>query len=335
MRLTLVLFLALTVGLSVPSQSLAGLFQTNIEKARDLAKIEKKYEAKELLDEAILDDPLDADVHYEAGLVYGQLGMTSDFDLAMKNACKLKQSYCPKVAESYYSMGFNHLNRGSQRSAIRSFEQAFTYQPAKRSEAINRLLASGKSLLSSKNINGAEMYFSALTHFSPSHKDQVAKLYFDMGQNSSSEEAITLFRKAIYYSKDYKEQAGHKLAEMAKDNKYSEKEKSAFRREAGKYLSKSEMLAYFPPDFLELKVNEDHSFPILSKGEETNIWVRSPYGKNTTFSITSNNFYKIKVRGGKTFNTLMGDKIPDNKYRDFKLIALADNLKLTVRFKAK
>ena len=328
MRLMLVLFLALTVGLSVPSQSLAGLFETNIEKARDLAKIEKKYEAKKLLDEAILEDPLDADVHYGAGLVYSQLGMTSDFDLAMKNACKLKSSYCPKVAEPYYTMGFNYLNGGSQRSAIRSFEKAFAYQPAKRAEAINRLLGSGKTLLSNKNGKGAEMYFSVLTHFSPSHKNQVAKLYFDMGQNSSSKEAIEYYRLATRYSNTYKKQIGADLASVAKNNDYSEQERAALKRSAGKYLSKSEVLAYFPPDY---KIYQPGTYTFnLKAGETTDHWIRIPNG--TRFLPTSsNNKFILKFRDGFEQNAWEAKRVPNND-SDFKFTALSDQvLSLRIR----
>ena len=240
-RLLIVFFILAT--LSLPQMSFA---KSKIAAARDYAQIEKNSEARQLLDQAILDDPLDADVHYGAGLVYGQLGMTSDFDLAMKNACKLKSSYCPKVAEPYYSMGLKNLSRGNQRSAIRSLEKAFTYQPAKRAEAINRLLTSGQGQLSHKNRGGAERYFSVLTHFDSSYKSQVAKLYFDMGQKATSGEAIEYYRLTSRYSDAYKKQIGDDLASMSKDNKYSDNEQNALLIEARKYLSDAEMLAHFP-----------------------------------------------------------------------------------------
>ncbi|SEA17373.1 hypothetical protein SAMN05660420_01477 [Desulfuromusa kysingii] len=134
-RLLIVILCAIT--LLLPQTAFA---KSNIDKARDYAKIEKTSEARQLLNQAILDDPLDADVHYEAGLVYSQLGMTSDFDLAMKNACKLKPSYCPKVAEPYYNMGFNLLEqRNDTYAASRAFEMAFAYAPSRKPSAVSRI----------------------------------------------------------------------------------------------------------------------------------------------------------------------------------------------------
>lgn len=68
------------------------LAKSNVDKARDLITIGKNYEAQALLNSAIINDPLNADLHYEAGQLYQRMGNSGDFDLAMQNACKLKSA---------------------------------------------------------------------------------------------------------------------------------------------------------------------------------------------------------------------------------------------------
>ena len=273
------------ITLILPQSSFA---KNKIDTASDYAKIEKKYEAKKLLDEAILEDPLDASVHYKAGLVYSQLGMAGDFDLAMKNACKLKSSYCPKVAEPYYSVGLKYLYSGSQRRAINSFEKAFAYNPEKKQEAITKIYSRGKSLLEGGNISNADSFFSALTSLDSGYGDKISSIYIQKSPNVSAESAVFLLKKAVNYSSSCKKEVGNLLAEMAKDNKYSEKEKSTFKREAGKYLSESEMLAHFPPDY---KIYPPRSEPYvfdLKPGEIIDLWIMFPSGRNNNFSLSSN-----------------------------------------------
>lgn len=143
----------------------AALAKSNIDKAKDYAKIEKTSEARQLLNQAILDDPLDADVHYEAGLVYGQLGMSSDFDLAMKNACKLETSYCPKVAQSYLSSGNNSLS--NPRSAERFYQLASKYDQSLSAGIATTLLNRGKAA----SADQAGKYFSAALGFTGGDKE--------------------------------------------------------------------------------------------------------------------------------------------------------------------
>lgn len=335
MRLILVLFLTLTVGLSVSSPSQAGLFETKIEKASALAKIEKKYEAKKLLDKAILDDPLDADVHYEAGLVYSQLGMTSDFDLAMKNACKLKPSYCPKVAEPYYSMGFNYLNEGSQSSAIRAFEKAFAYQPAKRSEAINRLFASGKDLLTNENRAGAKNYFSVLTHFSPSHKRQIANLYFDIGKNSSSfEAALKLYKIALSFSPALKDKIEAQVIAKLSSGEVGKAEKKAAKPQVKKLVSNENFKLLYPPDYWELKINEKYIIKDMKAGQET-LYIAGPVGFPTIRFVTSfHTGVKAVLRDGREYDLAKKYRLPNGDY-DFKLVAYKDGARAMVRFRKK
>ena len=77
--LRLLVGLFVCVALLLPQTVLA---KSKIDMARDYAKIEKISEARQLLDEVILADPLNADVHYRAGLVYQQLGDIRNFILA-------------------------------------------------------------------------------------------------------------------------------------------------------------------------------------------------------------------------------------------------------------
>ncbi|SEA17346.1 hypothetical protein SAMN05660420_01476 [Desulfuromusa kysingii] len=320
------------IALFLPQTTFA---KSKIEQAKDYVTIGEKSSAYQLLREAILEDPMDGDTHYDAGLVFAEIGYIGDFDKAMGNACKLKSSYCPKIGDVYFSQGFSRLAQGSTGAAKSAFENVFQYQPAKKTQVLNRLFEIGKRHLSFNKIQKANVYFSLLTQFDNSYRSQIAASSFEIGKNASPPLTYEAYALANSYSSQFKKQSGDDLASLAKNDSFSEDMRAKLKREAGKYLTDAQMAEHFPPDFIELAPDEDYSFPNLNKGEETNIWIRSPYGVNTILSITSNNFYKIKTRDGKKFNTLKGEKMPDNKYRDFKFIALADNLKLTARFKRK
>ena len=102
------------------------LAKSKIDKARDYAKIERFSEASQLLDELILDDPLNAKNHYKAALIYEQMGAYRQADRAFRNAAKLG-NYGPKIAKSYEEMGYTAIRRGQMGKAQRAFNKATSY----------------------------------------------------------------------------------------------------------------------------------------------------------------------------------------------------------------
>lgn len=141
-----------------------------IEKAKILAKIEQQSEASKLLGEAIIDDPLNADVHYEAGLVYDQIGWTDDFHRAMKNACKLDQARCLEASEIYYNRGFKDIDIDKNAfNSIYSLTIALKYNPIKTNEIFTRLYISGCEYQRDGNDNQANAYFYVIRKLDSSY----------------------------------------------------------------------------------------------------------------------------------------------------------------------
>ena len=326
----LLLAILCAFALILPQTALA---KSKIDTARDYAKIEKKYEAKELLDEAILDDPLDADVHYEAGLVYGQLGMTSDFDLAMKNACKLKSSYCSKVAEPYYSMGLNYLNSGSQRPAIRSFEKAFAYNPAKKQGIITEIYSRGEDLLSSGKISSADSYFTALTTLDSSYRQKIADAYFQIGSQSNFGSMLDFYKTALSFSADIKDKIEAQVIKRLSSGEVGKAEKKAAKPKVVKLVSKANFKLLYPPDYRELKVGERYITRHLKAGEADDLWIRAPQGVRIRMLIAKGiPEIKIRLRNGKEY--LINDdlRIPEGDF-DIKFVGIEDGAVGVVKFK--
>ena len=310
------------------------LAKSNVDKAHDLITIGKNYEAQSLLNSAIINDPLNADLHYEAGLLYLRMGDTREFDLAMENACKLKSANCPKVADYYYNMGHSALDsERNTANAYRSYTKAFEYNPAKRNEALARVQKSGLDWLGRGEIDIADSRFELLTRFDPSRKEHIGKQFFEQGRAASPEGAIMLFEKAVKYDPAYKKQAGDALAEMAKEEKSSQDNRDALKRAAGKYLGKDEMLVHFPPDFRELEIMEIYETPILSKGDISPIWIRGPQGISSIRQIESNHGFSYLLRDGTIFNREKGEKLPDNNNYDVKIISHHDGTLVKMRFR--
>ena len=306
----LLIVILCTITLFLPQTVFA---KSKIDTARDYAKIEKNSEARQLLAQAILDDPLDADVHYEAGLVYGQLGMNGDFDLAMKNACKLKSSYCPKVAEPYYSMGLNYLNNASKRPAIKAFEKAFAYNPARKQEVITEIYSRGGELLSNKNIALADSYFVALTVLEPSYNDKIADIYFNEGkllfEKNNTKDSFFLFRLAKKYSAHHNNEIGKFIIDYAIKNQEDCDFMPELKSEAMLYLSESEVNASFPVTHVELPPNQWFETKPLKNQELSKVWWGSQRG------------YPIKIRigshDGKKYSIYLEDK---SEYPNFNSI---------------
>ena len=215
--------------------------KTKIDMARDYVTIGKTNEARNLLNQVILADPLDADVHYEAGLVYLELKSIRDFNLAMENACKLKPSNCSKVADQQYVAGLIFISEHKNEVAsFDSFQKSFKKNSNNRQRAITNLLAYGEANLLGGNYKLAERYFDVLLKIDPQSQSKVADIFYKRALNPSNpfQTTMWLFQEAVRHSSDYKKQAGYKLAEMAKDSKYSERDQYHALTISNSYLNK-------------------------------------------------------------------------------------------------
>ena len=330
--LRLLVGLFICVALLLPQTVLA---KSKIDKARDYAKIEKISEARQLLDEAILADPLDADVHYRAGLVYGQLGDIRNFNLAMKNACKLKSSYCPKVAEPYYSQGYSQLQRGSQSSAVRAFQQAFQYNPRKKQATIQNLFDTGIDLLKANNISSANLYLGTLHQLDNGYGERIAAAYSEKSSDPglSAKTAVFLLEKTVSFSGAYKGKIGHTFAKMAKDNNRSQKDRGLFKKKADRYLTDKEFLAYFPPDYKIYQPRKEPYIFNLKAGETTDHWIMFPVGTPHKYNASSaENKFELIFDDGDIVPSWTPGSWPSKTRIKFKIHAVTDQqVKLFVR----
>ena len=312
------------------------LAKSKIDQARDLVKIDKTYQARALLNEAIVEDPLNAALHYEAGIIFFNLGSRSrgDFDLAMKNACKLEKKYCYEAGEVYYTLGFNAVDgRGRLRNATEYFRKAFNFNKSKRQEAISRLYASGNEYLAKGEVRRAKKYYEVVLSLDPIFRDNIAKNFFEAGKKASPMEALYLFENAISYSKTHKKEAGHILAEKIKKGGVSKNEEQ-IKDKIEKYLSKAEFKKLFPPDFREFKVGRKHEYRIsnMKKGESNGFYIRGPRGFPTKQFVTSfGTGVKAVYRDGREFDLSTGRALPDGD-KDFMLIAYEDGARALVWF---
>ena len=328
-RFIVVIFCAIGLFLTQPAFA-----KSKIDQAKDYVTIGEKGSAYQLLRQAILEDPMDGEVHYKAGLVFAEIGYTGDFDKAMGNACKLKDSYCPKIADVYYRQGFRSLEQGSTRAANRAFEKAFQYQPSKKSETLTRLLGSGKRQLTLNRIKGANLYFTSLTSFDSSYNNQVAELLFKSGKASSPSQAIEAYALAYRYSNQFKKQIGDDLADLAKNDSFSQDVRERLKREAKKYLNQEEMLVHFPPDYIQLRVDEKYILKDMKAGQESP-YIRAPMGFPTLQWVSSfGTGVKFVIRDGRKYDLKRKDKRPDGNY-DFKFVAYEDGAKAMVVHKKK
>ena len=307
----------------------AALSKSKVELAKDYVTIGRNYDASNLLEQAILSDPLDADLHYEAGLVYLTLGQNHDFDLAMKNTCKLKPSNCSKVVDIYYNLGATALDSQDIRTAIKSFNKAMSYRPESRKMILGKIANKGDALLAGGLAKSANNYYSALCSLDESFKQRIADNYFNAGKKTAPTKAHNYFYYAIRFSKSYEKKVGHTLAIMAKNSK-DPAEKEHLKREASTYLTDDEMLVYFIPDY---KIYKRGTYIFnLKAGQTIDHWIMFQKGIGMFKLSSKDKKFIVTSYEGESRNFWEKGSIPKKSKYKFKITAVTDQeIKLLVQ----
>jgi len=316
------LTLALTIALfALPQITLA---KSKYKLAEDYFSIGKNHQAMQVLENIILASPTNAEVHLQVGKVYGRHNKWRDFDLAMKNACSLDFAKCDDVAQIYYAIAFNLIEaRGRSRRSSRAFDKAFEYgTPAQKQEALTRIYEYGMQYFNAGHYQKGKEFFLVLCGYDNSYVTELATLFFDTGIKANSPEAtMLLFEYASEYSVANKKEMGNHLANMSKEDKYSQDMKNKLKIEAGKYLSKDEMLKYYPLDYKTYQ-HGTYSFK-MKAGETTELWIDIADGHRYGLSAPKDKF-QIIFRNNEKVPSWSPGNWPSNKGH-FKINSLVDD----------
>ena len=240
--LRLLVGLLVCTALLLPQTVLA---KSKIDMARDYVKIERFSEASQLLDELILDDPLNATIHYKAALIYEQMGDYRQADRAFRNAAKLG-NYGPKIAKSYKEIGYTAIRSGQMREAQRAFNKATSYDPALSNKLAENLYYDGENAASAGNIAAANNYFTIACGMNKAYLKQVSNLYFDLGKKSTGQVMLNFFAATQKYSSHNNWNIGHYLAGLVKSGNLGATESKKLKKEAKNYLGKDAYSKEFP-----------------------------------------------------------------------------------------
>ncbi len=171
MRKVIVLFLALALGLSVPLQSHAGLFETNVDKAKDFMQAKMFPQAIALLEKEINEEPTNAEAHYQLGICYINKGSFSRADERFASAVALDSQFGQQIGKEWKSAGSQELNKGNISSAERLFSKAVDYQPSLKSSIAGSFVSTGEA-----NPSIALKCFESALRFSPDNQETKKKI---------------------------------------------------------------------------------------------------------------------------------------------------------------
>lgn len=307
------------------------LAKSKIKKAKVLASIGKDYAAKSLLNQAIIDDPLNAELHFEAGIIFLNLESYKNFRLGMENSCRFDEKYCYKAGEVYYALGFNKIDgRGLVDSSTRYFRKAFKFNKTKRQEATRRLFASGNEYLAKGEIRRAKKYYEVTLNLEPMFRNNVAESFFEYGKKASPMEALKIFQDAVSYSDVYKKEAGRALAEKIKNGKATKLEKSYIKDWVQKWAGEVETKKLLPSDY---QVYHPGTYTFnLKAGETTDHWIKFPEGERGNYALSSKNYrYIVTYIEGDSYKCWEIDSFPEKRRIIFKITSISGNpIKLKV-----
>ena len=102
------------------------VYADKIDKATDLAKLfGYEQQTAQLLEEAILENPAKAKIHYRAGKVYLLIGWQNEAKRAFTNALRLDEiNYRKKISVDYMKLGTKQLQEGKVTEAFTSLQTA-------------------------------------------------------------------------------------------------------------------------------------------------------------------------------------------------------------------
>jgi len=96
-----------------------------LKKAVDLAASGRFNEARTAFEEILLDEPRNAEVLYNLGMCFTELGQSDKAITALEKAIE----YNPKQANSYVALGYAHIRMGENETAMRMLNKALDLDP--------------------------------------------------------------------------------------------------------------------------------------------------------------------------------------------------------------
>ena len=158
------IFLILIAAISTLAQ--AGIFQDKIDKAKKLSELEGyKAEVSNLLEQAILEDPMDATIHFRAGEVYEKIGYTGNAYRCYRNSIKIDSSYKHKVVQKYFDKAKDSLSKGKFAISKRLFDVAIEFSPDYQPEVERKYFIFGEKYINEGKLKeGSDCFRISLSY---------------------------------------------------------------------------------------------------------------------------------------------------------------------------
>ena len=96
-----------------------------LQEAVDLAESGNLAEAKDVFEEVLLDDPKNAEILYNLGMCFTELGEPQKAVIALRKSIE----YNPKHSNSYVALGYAYDRLGDSEAAIKNLLEALTLDP--------------------------------------------------------------------------------------------------------------------------------------------------------------------------------------------------------------
>lgn len=316
----IVLFMIFSMSFSVFAS-----WKSDLKKAKDFVLIERYDLAEKEIQNAILENPTKAELHYQVGLIYFEMDRERQWTKAFRVAAKLDESQKSKIANFYEETGFFQAKKKKLRSSdfLRYFLPAIEFGgEEKRREICIRLDSISRGYVLEPNFRKAGESFRALCRLRPENSDFACNALMRMADLYKVKNRLQVYQVAASFSDVCNFQIGEKIALLAKLNNIEKSFSDKCKKEARKYLSKSEYEEFFPPDFVIYKPGQKKVFK-LKAGERSGHYVRAHKGVSNVRLQSSHGDYKIITRNGRAY---VPKKLPKHFSEDFIVFGVTDTV---------
>jgi tetratricopeptide (TPR) repeat protein len=173
------------------------------KEAVNLASSGRLEEAKNVFEEILLEDPKNADVLYNLGMCFTDLGQPDDAITVLKKSI----GYNPKYSNSYVALGYAYAKTGDRESATKYFLEALQLDPDN-SYAMRNL---GGLFGKSGDMEKSLYYLDKAYKINPSDANTVYGLGYCYQQLKNYQKADQYYRKVLEMD------ASSNLKELARD----------------------------------------------------------------------------------------------------------------------
>ncbi len=294
----------------------------NLKKAKEFALIERYELADKAIQEVILEDPTNAEMHYQAGVIYFNMGWKGHWTKAFRIAVKIDKTQSSKVAKFYEEMGFLQFKKENMSSSdiLRYFLPAIEFGGEKKKKEIcTQLHSISKDYVLEPNFKKAGESFRALCRLCPENGDFACNALMRMADLYPVKSRLRIYRTVSSFSKVCNFQIGEKIALIAKLDNIEKSFSDKCKKEARKYLSKNEYEKFFPLDYVIYGPGQAKVFK-LKAGEVSDHYVRPKYGSHIRLQSKFGQ-YEVVMRSGKIYPK---GKFPKHNLEDFLIRAVTD-----------